>query len=527
MEDETIEAAVARLSRLPQLEYEKVRATEATAIGIRSSALDRAVKLAQAKPDDPHDDEPARESQASRLVKFVMERCDLFHDQNRDPYAHVSEGGRNMRIDGRAFKDWLSAAFFESDEKSPRDQSIREAITTLSGLARQRGEQHEVFIRVGMAGGAYYLDMCEPDTSRSIELIPGQWRIVDKPPVRFTRTEAMQSIPEPLPESQGDFSHFWSIANIPSDKQVILVAWLIDALRPDTPFPVLELVGEAGSAKSTTHAALKRIIDPNACDLRSPPKVTEDCFVTAGLNWIVGYENVSHLPAPLQDAMCVLATGGGFAKRKLYSDGEETVINVKRPVIINGISANITAHDLTDRAVSLELPVIQSRQASSGLMEAFERNRPAILSALLDYAAAALEELPHISVPEKERPRMLEFYSLGLALGAVLGLDFKSQFDATRADAVSRVIDGSPVAAALVEWFESVQSKTHEISVKALFNEVEAFRSMQGEAWPKSPKGFADALRRAAPSLRQMGIECRPTGRKIHGGVIEWRVSKV
>jgi len=281
------------------------------------------------------EDESPRESQASLLVKFVSERCELFHDQNREAFAHVQDNGRNFRLDGRGFKDWLSAAFFEAEEKSPRDQSIREAVGTLSGLARHRGEQHEVFLRVGIYGGAYYLDMCEPDTSRAIELKPGSWRVVDKPPVRFTRTEAMQ--PLPMPAAKGDMRLLWDVANIPDDKRVLIVTWLIDALRPDMPFCVLEFVGEAGSAKSTTHTALKRITDPSACDLRSPPKATEDCFVTAGVNWIVGYENVSHLPAPLQDALCVLATGGGFAKRKLYSDGEESVINVKRPVIINGI----------------------------------------------------------------------------------------------------------------------------------------------------------------------------------------------
>ena len=100
------------------------------------------------------EEEATRESQASLLVKFVGERCELFHDQNREPFAHVQENGRNMRLDGRGFKDWLSAAFFEANEKSPRDQSVREATGTLSGLARHRGEQHEVFIRVGMWGGA-------------------------------------------------------------------------------------------------------------------------------------------------------------------------------------------------------------------------------------------------------------------------------------------------------------------------------------------------------------------------------------
>jgi anti-sigma factor RsiW len=119
---------------------------------------------------------------------------------------------------------------------------------------------------------------------------------------------------------------------------------------------------------------------------------------------------------------------------------------------------------------------------------------------------------------------MLEFYQLGLAVSDVLKKDFKAQFNATRADAVSRTIEGSPVAAALVDWFESIQRRTSEMSAKALMQAVEHYRPEHAEAWPKSPKGFADALRRAAPSLRHMGIEAKSLGNI--GGHIRWGVSE-
>lgn len=474
---------------------------------------------ATATPAEP--EEGSRESQASMLVKFVTERGELFHDQNRGGFARIAGTGRNFRLDGRAFRDWLSAAFFEAEGKSPRDQSIREAIGTLSGLARHRGDQHEVFLRVGMAGGAYYIDLCEPDTARAIELRPGAWSIVDSPPVRFARTEAMQ--PLPAPAGAGSLDALWSLTNIPEPMRVLVASWLVESLRPDTPFPVLELLGEAGSAKSTTHTALKRLIDPNACDLRAPPKATEDCFVTAGVNWVVSYENVSHLPAPMQDALCVLATGGGFAKRKLYSDGEEAVINVKRPVILNGISANITAHDLADRAITIELPVIQNRVAASYITRSYERNQSEIMAGLLAVAAEALRRLPEVRVPPEERPRMLEFFTLGVAVGDVMGSDFRAAFNATRSDAASRAIDGSPVAAALVEWFNARHQRSVQMSAKDLMRSVEQHRPEHAEAWPKSPRGFGDALRRAASSLRFVGIEVRSMGNI--GGHVQWQVS--
>lgn len=72
------------------------------------------------------------------------------------------------------------------------------------------------------------------------------------------------------------------------------------------------------------------LIDPNASNLRSPPKSTEDVFVSAGLNWIVSFGERE--PPDAAHARCAVRAGhrGGYAKRKLYSDGEESVINVTR-----------------------------------------------------------------------------------------------------------------------------------------------------------------------------------------------------
>src|SRR5690606_13786463 len=124
-------------------------------------------------------------------------------------------------------------------------------------------------------------------------------------------------------------------------QRILLLAWMVDCLRPDTPFPLLELIGEQGSGKSVASEAIRRVIDPNAANLRAEPKNAEDLFVIAHHNHIVALENVSRLTPQQQDAACILATGGGFAKRKLYSDSDEAVIVLRRPVLINGIVAAV------------------------------------------------------------------------------------------------------------------------------------------------------------------------------------------
>lgn len=462
-------------------------------------------------------------SQASLLVDFVVARAELFHDLNAEVYAQDFTTHETRRLDSRAFKDWLVANFYKLTGKSPRDQSVREALVTLGGLARHTGICHEVNVRVALHEGKYYLDLAEPGQSRAICIQTGDWHIISEPPVRFLRPETLRPLPEPLRD--GDINLLWELVNIPENARLLVLAWLMDSLRPDTPFPVLELIGEQGSAKSTTQTMLRRLIDPNACDLRAAPKTTEDIFVSAGVNWLVSYENISHLSAPVQDALCILSTGGGFAKRKLYSDADESVIIVKRPVVLNGISASITAQDLIDRTLSIETPIITHRAEITDLWHSYEIEHARLLGALLTIFAQALKHLPAVKLPAAERPRLMEFACLGVAVAEAIGrsgADFLAQFNASRQEAIARTLDASPVATALIDWFDNNQRCAVQLPINQLFSQIERMKPFNTDSWPRSAKGFADALRRVAPALRQLDIICRSLGKK--GSYVWWEI---
>ena len=475
--------------------------------------------------DEDHDDEKddGKKSQSTELVDFVLARCEVFHDANNEVFARINATGEIRRLDSRGMKDWLLAGFYETSEKSARDQSVREAIATLGGVARYKGELRDVHLRVAYHDRAYYLDLGEPGQSRAVRITPGAWEVISNPPVPFIRPDSLRPLPEPV---SGNINMLFQYINIPADHRLLVIVWAAECLRPNTPFPVLELIGEAGAAKSTTQQILRRVIDPNASELRGAPKSVEDVFIGAGLTHVLSLENISHLAAPMQDALCVLATGGGHAKRKLYTDADESVIQVKRPVVLNGISVSVTAQDLVDRAVTVDLPLIAERVEKDVLLERFDRDHAAILGGLLDVFAAALARLPRVDLPADQRPRLIEFAKLGVAIAEVMkkkGTVFLDQFNASRTDAVHRTLDASPAAAALVDWFDARGRREVEIVLKDLLTEVERFRPMGAESWPRSAKGFGDVLRRAGPALRQIGIEVRRLGKSV--GNIKYRVA--
>ena len=210
------------------------------------------------------------QSQASLLVSYVTEQSTLFHDANGYGYVQDPETGECRRIGTQQFSDWIVANFYKRYGKAPRDAALKEALTTLNGLARFDSEEHEVYIRVALHQGVHYLDLAQPGSSRTVSIRPGYWTIVEELPVRFLRPKSMRPLPDP--ELGGQFDELWEMTNIPEGSRLLTLAWLIECLRSNTPFPVLELMGEQGSAKSTTQAVLRRLIDPNASNLRAAPK---------------------------------------------------------------------------------------------------------------------------------------------------------------------------------------------------------------------------------------------------------------
>jgi hypothetical protein len=474
----------------------------------------------QPESKDEPDDE--KQAQSDKIVAFVQTFNELFHDDNDTAYARNIDSGEVRPIAGRAFRNWLTAAFYEQNEKAVRDQSLREARMTLEGIAMQ--DYRSVYIRVATVDGNHYLDLAEPGQSSTICLMPGKWSIQDAP-VMFSRSDSAQALPRPVPG--GDIAPLWNIANVAPNQRILIIAWLVECLRTDTPFPILEMFGEQGCAKSTTQTALRRLIDPNAADLRAAPKSAEDLYVTGGTNHFISLENISHLPAPIQDALCVIATGGGFAKRKLYSDSEEIVITLKRPAILNGIVAAITQQDAVSRAISIELPVITNASPKNKLDAEYEKNRATIIGGLLDIAAKALEYLPEMTLPADQRPRLVEFAYLGMAVAKAMNQSpetFMEQFNAARQDGLERTLDASPVASAIRDWAETNPGLIEEHSAKHWLNALEDYKPRGCDSWPRSPKGLGDAMRRAAPALRQLGIECKCLG-KI-GSTVKWCIGQ-
>ncbi len=255
----------------------------------------------------------------------------------------------------------------------------------------------------------------------------------------------------------------------------------------------------------------RRLIDPNKANLRRPPRDDRDLMIAANNGWVVGYDNLSGLRPELSDALCCLATGGGFGTRELYTDDEEKLFDATRPILLNGIEDLATRPDLLDRALCLTLPTISEsdRRDEDELWQAFAAVRPRVLGALLDAVSAALRNLPTTRLSSK--PRMADFALWVTAAETVLPWEpgaFLRAYAANRGAASEQALEASIIAGPLAALL-SAQGGRWEGTARELLDALEAAhtddKTRKRKDWPTGPRKLSGELRRLAPNLRRAG----------------------
>ncbi len=454
-------------------------------------------------------------SMTEQLVEFVTSSAELFHNEQKEPFATFENNGHKETwgLYSNGFSQWLSHTHYKRTSTVPRENCIKDAINTLAGKAKFEGQKRSVYIRCGKHHDVYYIDLCNNEW-QIIEIKAGQWNVINDPPIRFIRSSSMLALPQPQP-GIGNVKNIWKLLNIPQGKKLLMYAWLLESYRCDTPFPILEIIGQQGTAKSNTQQYLRLFIDPNRVDLRSAPKNREDLFVGAQNSWLQCYNNLSHLPHDMQDAFCVMATGGGYATRTLYSNFDETAVETTRPIAMNGISALATAPDLLERLIPFELEPISDRIKESELKKYYEENKISIFTGILDLFAGTLAKLSDISL--KNLPRMADFAHLGAALYCYAKKseqDFLDDYNDMLTESLYRGLDGSPTATAILSYVEK-----HPEGINGTVGYVYSTMKQQidRQRFPETTRGFADALRRSMPALKKAGIIVEFSGRRAKG----------
>jgi len=426
------------------------------------------------------------------------------------------------RSPGHTLRNDAVPRFRQFDLSLPKPMDWRFALDEIISDVRLKGQVGKVSLRVAAWGGAYYLDLGES----------GVVRVSDDGVQILTERKLLQALWFRRPNGFGPLSlqeqgnlkdiellqGYLSLAG--ENSFILVIAWLLEALRPDTPYPVLFLTGAPGSAKSTSQRILKQLIDPVVANLTISPRHEQDLVSLCACQHVVSIDNAEALSPRMQNLLCGVATGTGAANSKAH---DRSVQVVKNPVVINGLSAPGLKVDFLDRALIVPMAIPKSRKEVQEIEQRFQADRPKILAGLLQLMAQVLKALPEVTIPQGEEPRLIEYYRLGLATERVMDRSnwFSDAFKENRQTIMDQCISEDVVLDAIIDRFGKPSLPMQlKGTAQQLMEKLQLVATGVRNASVVTPRAFVESLKRNAGILQELGFDCYPNGRSNRGR--EW-----
>lgn len=503
-------------------------------------------------------------STMDRLIIYSRSAATFFHNKEQEAFASIRRDDHleTYELDSPRFLLWMRSEYWRREkerleeaaleEAGPlyegdrpprtempavvRDRDLGDAVRQLESIAIFEGQQREVHVRCAQHEQTFYLDLGDP-TWRAVEITPEGWRIVygDDVPVRFVRPKGTAAFLEPVPSGEGSLNPITRVLNLGEGddgkrNRLLILAWMTYCMMPNGPFPIINISGPQGAAKSTTLRSLRFLIDPNTAPASTKPRNEHDSYIDAAANWVVAYDQLVSIPVWFSNVLCDLATGGGYRTRTLYANRDQEIFNDTRPIIVSGIGNVASRPDFLDRALMISLPRIggKQRKLDRVVKRQLRAAQPQILSALLDATVAGLANMD--SVVLDSLPRMADFCLWGCAVEQAIGAqqgDFLEAFEGSSEDATEVSLEEWPLSDTFISFAAKHQGVENAWvgTATELFNElsslVEDDALTRSRQWPGSTNALSAQINDRVEPLLRVGIVVQQgTGRDRRKKVI-------
>lgn len=492
------------------------------------------------------DERPRRVTVADRLIALVPddmlfvglyeegERADV--DAGRVFVTFYDQGVReSWPLRSKRVRRRLMRSYQQETGAAANAEALKQALDTIEGRGFDRTIPREiVHRRTARIGDVIWIDIGD-DSWRVLRVTRDGWEIVTTPPVRFHRPEGMQALPDPVHPrsvSNGDLleppeeamrrgrlaalAPLRAILNLREGEDgegdfVLAIGWLLMALGGQGAYPLLVLLGEQGTAKSTFMRILRALCDPHAAGIRPPPRDDDTLRVAVANSFVLAFDNLSSMPLWLSDALCRISTGIAEGRRQHYSDLDEIIVKAHAPVMLNGIVEFVTRPDLANRAVFIHLETIapEERMRDVHLEERIAAALPSAMGALLDGLSEGLRR--ENRAPLALLPRMADFAQFASDCetaywpAGTFMASYRGSLDAS----IGALLDTTAVTAVLMRWaprcaerrWRGTMSELLELLTRAAWD-----RERHLKSWPQTAHHLSGVIARFAPALRSRGF---------------------
>lgn len=421
----------------------------------------------------------------------ALSDLDIFPDENGAVFVALESGCFPLK--SREARAHIMRQIRGKAGRMPKQSILSEVLALLEGQALCDSDPRTLQLRIAVHKGCFWYDLGD---GRAIKAGKKDWHIKPTPPV-FRRYSHQQKQHEPV--KGGDPWKVFEYMNIKKEHRLEALVLLISYLVPDIPHPIFHPHGPQGGGKTTLCRIMKRLIDPSTLEVTSISNDMSEIVRKISRHHMPIFDNVSKISSDISDVLCIACTGGGIAKRTLYTDDDDYIYKFKRCVGLNGINLVITKPDLLDRTMLLHIDRIPGakRKPEKLLWKSFDEAIPEILGGMFDILVKARALYP--SVKLDELPRLADFakwgYAIAEALGKGRGKEFLAAYEANIRRQNDEVLKSNSLCLA-VNLLMKINKGYWEGTVKdahmQLFNLVQPDKS--DTTFPADPKNLRKCL---------------------------------
>lgn len=425
---------------------------------------------------------------------------------------------RALRVDGSRSDGMRAIAMkaFAETQRFPTTDALKQVENYIYAECMDTSPV-PVYLRAAHCAGTVYLDTGNAE-NEVIEISPQAYRVKDTCPVLFRRSDHTAAWPD-IQNAQPDLNRLRRYVRLDDAHFAALVGCIIGTMLSDIPQPIIAILGSAKAGKTTAMQYIVDLIDPTTDmpggTLTNDPRTMKSL---ASIRRPLIFDNVSRIDESESDLLARIATGGEIIGRRLYSNDDAHVTQVKRPIIINGIMEGFARSDLASRTFAFELPdfAAHERVASSSLAADWERDLPMILAGLCGLAVAVVAARAQTSAKDYVVHRNNDVMQIIDVVSGVMGADGLGAVTSGVKAMAQAVLASSYVAHCIIAFADDdaedpatrpyvpggrpkFLGAVH--TAPNLLAMLKAHQPFREKDLPRSPKGLGEALMRIAPDL--------------------------
>lgn len=441
----------------------------------------------------------------------------------RIPTANYVE---NFVMSSKKFQTFLKVKFYQDSNIIYGDDAYKAAAVMAASIAISNGTKSvQTYLRVAQLSGVIYYNLATRD-KLAVKITPDKVEIIHLSLNDPVFLSTARTAPQVRPSQGNGLEELMRLLPIPEEQQMLFKCHFVTFLLEKYPVPIMGLVKEHGSGKTTITGTIKKIIDPQSKAIEdNTTKLAAgavDRMVQMSKSYLLGYDNISYIKPAESDDLCRAVTGTSADKRTLFTEDDQTIVTLKRKFIFNGIGFLSDQTDFNSRTIYYSLNDLDTIMSTEDYTTKIDAILPAVLYDIFDIISKAMMIQPKVKKELEGRlNRMADFCVWGESIARTLGTE-PNEFMKKYSDVLSQSTTKSSESHALVAYIQEIMEsfpKDHvnyyfgmNPTVSEFYKGAKLWAEQEGydikgkySTFPKGTNKVRSALQRIKPYLTELG----------------------